>query len=174
MMAGRGAREPRAMPLRGPGSILGPGLLLGAGLGGFVDGILLHQILRWHHLLTDRPGADLTANLVADGLFHAATWFAVFGGLLWLWQRAQGRSRDLPWSALIGPLLAGWGLFNLIEGLVNHHLLTLHHVRAGAHQTWYDVGFLTLGALLVITGTATYRRSRAARPAGSEEPRHSR
>ena len=29
-----------------------PGLLLGIGLGGFVDGILLHQILQWHHMLT--------------------------------------------------------------------------------------------------------------------------
>jgi uncharacterized membrane protein len=29
-----------------------PGILLGIGLGGFVDGILLHQILQWHHMLT--------------------------------------------------------------------------------------------------------------------------
>jgi uncharacterized membrane protein len=142
---------------RSSGSVLGPGLLLGAGLGGFVDGILLHQILRWHHLLTARPGADLTANLVADGLFHAATWFAVFGGLMWLWQRAR-RPRTWPWRALIGPLLAGWGLFNLIEGLVNHHILALHHVRSGDHQIWYDLGFLALGLLLIVLGAAAYRR----------------
>lgn len=30
-----------------------PAFLLGVGLGGFVDGILLHQVLQWHHLLTD-------------------------------------------------------------------------------------------------------------------------
>ena len=30
-----------------------PGLLLGLGLGGFLDGILMHQVLQWHHLLTD-------------------------------------------------------------------------------------------------------------------------
>jgi hypothetical protein len=29
-----------------------PGLFLGIGLGGFVDGIVLHQILQWHHMLT--------------------------------------------------------------------------------------------------------------------------
>src|SRR4051794_35429080 len=29
-----------------------PGTILGVGLGGFVDGILLHQILQWHHMLT--------------------------------------------------------------------------------------------------------------------------
>lgn len=146
-------------PGRWSGSILGPGLLLGAGLGGFVDGILLHQILRWHHLLTARPSADLTANLVADGLFHAATWFAVFGGLMWLWQRTR-RPRTWPWAALVGPLLAGWGLFNLSEGLVNHHILALHHVRSGGHQTWYDVGFLAFGVLLIVLGAAAYRRSR--------------
>jgi CheY-like chemotaxis protein len=27
-------------------------VLLGIGLGGFVDGIVLHQILQWHHMLT--------------------------------------------------------------------------------------------------------------------------
>jgi uncharacterized membrane protein len=149
-------------PSRPPASVLGPGLLLGAGLGGFVDGIVLHQILRWHHLLTARPGADLTANLVADGLFHAATWFAVVGGLVWLWRRLQRRPRPWPWTALVGPLLAGWGLFNLSEGLVNHHLLDLHHVRSGAYQTWYDAGFLALGALLILFGTAAHRRGRPA------------
>ena len=151
-------------PAARSGSVLGPGLLLGAGLGGFVDGILLHQVLRWHHLLTNRE-PDLTANLVADGLFHAGTWFAVFAGLLWLWQRAR-RPRTWPWSALTGPLLAGWGLFNLAEGLVNHHLLALHHVRAGPHETWYDLGFLILGLLLVLLGAAVHRRSRAATDAG--------
>ena len=55
-----------------------PGLLLGVGLGGFVDGIVLHQILQWHHLLTSEGSypattvAGLEANTLADGLFHAA------------------------------------------------------------------------------------------------------
>ncbi len=28
-----------------------PGLLVGLGLGGFFDGIVLHQLLQWHHML---------------------------------------------------------------------------------------------------------------------------
>jgi uncharacterized membrane protein len=28
------------------------GLLFGIGLGGFLDGIVLHQILQWHHMLS--------------------------------------------------------------------------------------------------------------------------
>jgi uncharacterized membrane protein len=31
---------------------LSPGVLIGFGVGGFVDGIVLHQILQWHHMLT--------------------------------------------------------------------------------------------------------------------------
>jgi uncharacterized membrane protein len=169
----------RAAPPRGPGvsrsepgipagmnqprdpapvvSVFGPALLLGIGLGGFVDGIVLHQLLRWHHLLSSRPGSGLTANLVADGLFHAGTWLAVVIGLVWLWRRARRGPRSWPWPALIGPLLAGWGLFNLVEGLVDHHLLGLHHVRPGPHQLWYDLGFLALGAVLLLLGMAIRR-----------------
>ena len=52
-------------------------------------------------------------------------------------------------------MLAGWGLFNLVEGVVDHHILTIHHVRENvAHQWAYDVGFLVFGALLVLGGTA--------------------
>ncbi|MCW6006677.1 DUF2243 domain-containing protein [Micromonospora sp. CPCC 205371] len=137
--------------------MFGPALLLGIGLGGFVDGIVLHQILRWHHLLTDRRD-DLTANLVADGLFHAATWVAVAVGLMWLWQRVRHGTSSWRWPALVGPLLAGWGLFNLAEGTLNHHLLDLHHVRSGPHQAWYDVGFLMLGAALTLAGMSIHRR----------------
>ena len=28
------------------------GILFGLGLGGFVDGIVLHQLLQWHHMLS--------------------------------------------------------------------------------------------------------------------------
>ena len=50
-------------------------------------------------------------------------------------------------------ILFGWGLFNLVEGLVNHHILTLHHVREGVdNQTAYDLGFLALGLGLMLVG----------------------
>jgi uncharacterized membrane protein len=29
------------------------GILFGLGLGGFFDGIVLHQILQWHHMVTN-------------------------------------------------------------------------------------------------------------------------
>jgi uncharacterized membrane protein len=26
-------------------------------------------------------------------------------------------------------MILGWGLFNLVEGVIDHHLLNIHHVR---------------------------------------------
>jgi hypothetical protein len=94
------------------------------GLGGFVDGIVLHQILQWHHMLTDYgdydrfpPGtvADLEDNSLWDGLFHAGTWVLTVVGLLILIGAAR-RGRSLTVRELVGLLLMGWGLFNLVKG----------------------------------------------------------
>ena len=50
-------------------------------------------------------------------------------------------------------MLLGFGGFNVVEGLVDHQILGVHHVRENAgHQTAYDLGFLTLGALLYVGG----------------------
>nr|BFE79122.1 hypothetical protein GCM10020093_017230 [Planobispora longispora] len=140
-----------------------PGIVLGAGLGGFLDGILLHQILQWHHMLTstdtDNIGVahypattvhGLRINTLWDGLFHTFTWLAVLTGLALLYSRVT-RARGRLWTsrALWGWVLVGWGLFNLVEGVVDHHLLGIHHVRTGPGQLWWDLGFLALGALLV-------------------------
>jgi uncharacterized membrane protein len=135
-----------------------PGILIGIGLGGFVDGIVLHQILQWHHMLSsegDYPKTTvggLKDNTLADGLFHAATWVAVVIGLWFLWRRTTNWRWAISGRALFGWIFVGWGL-NLAEGIVNHEILGLHHVREGAGpQTAYDVGFLAVGALLVIGG----------------------
>jgi uncharacterized membrane protein len=55
-------------------------------------------------------------------------------------------------------ILAGWGLFNLVEGIVDHHILGLHHVRSGEAEWAYDLGFLVLGAALLAGGLALARR----------------
>jgi uncharacterized membrane protein len=154
-----------------------PGLLLGLGLGGFVDGIVLHQILQWHHMLTatDRyPSstiAGLEANTLADGLFHAATWVLVLIGT-WLaikaWQ--QGRMAP-PWRLHVGLLLVGWGAFNLLEGVVDHHLLQVHHVRDDVSSPLpWDLGFLAFGALLVAGGLALVRSGRRTSSAADPQP----
>jgi uncharacterized membrane protein len=142
-----------------------PGFLLGLGLGGFIDGIVLHQVLQWHHLLTGERGgepadtvAGLEANTLADGFFHLATWVLVVVGMaaaIRAWQRGELAP---PWRLQVGMLLAGWGVFNLVEGLIDHQILELHHVRddLGAPIGW-DLGFLAFGALLVLAGLALTR-----------------
>lgn len=166
-----------------PAGIATPSLILGVGLGGFVDGILLHQLLQWHHMLSSSgddslglpeypvdtvPGLEM--NTVWDGLFHTVTWLAVLIGLGLLYSRITGspgrvwRSREL-W----GWVLVGWGGFNLVEGVIDHHLLGIHHVRGGPHQLWWDLGFLALGAVLVAGGWLLQRsasRPATSRPAG--------
>lgn len=144
-----------------------PGILLGIGLGGFVDGIVLHQILQWHHMLSSegdystKTVAGLEANTLADGLFHAATWVAVAVGIWLLWRRADEWRWAASGRALLGLMLVGWGLFNLVEGLVDHQLLGLHHVREGSgRRTAWDLGFLAFGALLVLGGSALARHAR--------------
>ena len=143
-----------------------PGFLLGVGLGGFVDGIVLHQLLQWHHLLTGDDEypvttvAGLETNTVADGVFHLLTWMLVLLGVslsLRAWQRGELAP---PWRLHIGLLFAGWGAFNLVEGLLSHQLIGLHHVRddLGGPLSW-DLGFLALGALLLTVGMLLVRRS---------------
>jgi uncharacterized membrane protein len=155
-------QEGAARPTAGPPKA--PGFLLGVGLGGFVDGIVLHQVLQWHHLLTDEGDfpmdtvRGLEDNTLADGLFHAATWFFVVAGLIVTinaWQR--GRLAP-PWRSHVGMMLIGWGVFNLVEGLVDHHILGIHHVRddLGGPPSW-DIGFLAFGTLLVSVGIALTR-----------------
>jgi uncharacterized membrane protein len=149
-----------------------PALLLGIGLGGFVDGIVLHQLLQWHHLLTstgDHPMttvAGLEANTLADGLFHVATWICVAAGS-WLMFKAWREGQIAPpYRVHIGLMLAGWGGFNLVEGLVDHQILGVHHVRddIGAPLGW-DLAFLALGALLVLAGAVLARSATQADPA---------
>jgi uncharacterized membrane protein len=135
-----------------------PGILLGIGFGGFVDGIVLHQILQWHHMLTsegDFPATTvmgLEDNTLADGLFHVATWVAAITGLVLLWRSVRGQRRIESGRVLFGWMLIGWGLFNLVEGVIDHHILGIHHVRAGDQELAYDLGFLGLGAALFVSG----------------------
>ncbi|MFC7535228.1 DUF2243 domain-containing protein [Actinoplanes sp. GCM10030250] len=134
-----------------------PGILLGVGLGGFLDGILLHQVLQWHHLVTGRYSPDtvpgLRTNTLWDGLFHTFTWLSVLIGLGLLYSRVvNGRTRMWRSRALWGWILTGWGIFNVVEGIIDHHILGIHHVRSGPGQIWWDLGFLALGAALIAAG----------------------
>jgi uncharacterized membrane protein len=147
-------------------TVRGPCLLLGVGLGGFLDGIVLHQILQWHHMLSETDQyppttlANLQVNTLADGVFHAATWVIVVGGLWWLGRAVEAGGWKWSWRSVLGWLATGWGLFNLLEGIVNHHLLQIHKVRPAApNPLVWDIGFLIFGAVLIAGGLAMQKQA---------------
>lgn len=144
------------------------GFFFGLGLGGFFDGIVLHQILQWHHMVTSHgfpPDSveNLKINTFFDGLFHASTYIFVVTGLVLFWRVAH--RAHLWWSGklLVGSLLTGFGCFNVVEGIIDHHLFKLHHVNETAPpEQWiyWDIGFLLIGGTMIFLGWQLLRSGR--------------
>jgi uncharacterized membrane protein len=156
--------EPPARPLVADPLVLA-GLVSGLGFGGFADGIVLHQILGWHHLVCTTQHCQPTSiehlqrQNTQDGFFHAVVWVLSLAGTALLF-RAAGRSAFWSGRVLAGAMLAGWGAFNFVEGLIDHHLLGIHHVRPGhAYSLLFDLAFLASGPVLVLIGWAMIRRA---------------
>lgn len=167
--------------------LIAAGLLLGVGLGGFIDGILFHQILQWHNMVSAKfpstgngplPGQDIQSyrrdvevNMFWDGMFHAFTWLMNALGLHLLFR--AGQRPDVPWSrrTLVGAMLFGFGLFNFVEGIIDHHILHLHHVRETLGVSAWDYGFLASGVVLMGLGWALIRAGREdTTPRGAAQP----
>ncbi|MFN2476418.1 MAG: DUF2243 domain-containing protein [Chthoniobacterales bacterium] len=140
------------------------GTFVGIGMGGFVDGILFHQILQLHNMLSAKvpkttiPNFEI--NMFWDGMFHALTWVMSALGIALLWKAA--RRVEVPWLGKVfgGALFLGWGLFNLIEGIIDHHILNLHHVYEVRGQSIFDWVFLLSGVLFIIGGLIVIRSQR--------------
>jgi uncharacterized membrane protein len=138
-------------------------IVLGAGLGGFLDGIVFHQLLQWHGTVSSVwPPEDVVAtkiNMYWDGVFHLGVWALSVIGVAYLYRAARhADTRWCPWL-LVGGALVGWGAFNLVEGVLNHHVFRIHRVHEyAASPLAFDVAFLVFGAALVGTGLALLRR----------------
>jgi uncharacterized membrane protein len=83
------------------------GILFGLGLGGFFDGIVLHQLLQWHHMLTSfgYPAdnvRNLEINTLWDGIFHSSTYFLIWGALMLAggWFLLKGGEQETPERAI--------------------------------------------------------------------------
>jgi uncharacterized membrane protein len=140
------------------------GILFGLGLGGFFDGIVLHQVLQWHHMVSSWYPPDTIPNLERntrwDGIFHSSTYVFVVLGLFILWRTAH--TRHMIWSnkLLFGTLLFGWGIFNVVEGIIDHEVLGVHHVNELVslnQRIYWDIAFLVWGAVMVFLGLRLIR-----------------
>lgn len=133
------------------------GLLMGVGLGGFFDGILFHQILQFHSMMTGKiakltvPAVEI--NMFWDGMFHAVTWATTVIGFALFWRSIKRMdARDLSTRMLVGSLFMGWGAFNFTEGIIDHHILHLHHVVERLGLSIWDYAFLASGVVFFFFG----------------------
>ena len=125
-------------------------ILLGIGLLGAFDGIVFHQLLQWHSVYM---GANRQLQIVSDGLFHAFTVVMLAIGAIMLWRAGRPGNVRQGNRLLVGGILLGGGGFNFVEGIINHHILQIHHVKPGdPNQFMYDLLFLASGVLLYAIG----------------------
>lgn len=137
--------------------------VLGIGMGGFADGIILHQVLQWHEMLTAKIPADTlvakSVNMFWDGVFHSFTLLTTLRGIYLLWKLLQKQNINRSGYLMSGGMLMGWGLFNLVEGIIDHHILGLHNVRElAASQDAWNYGFLAFGVVLLGVGWALVKK----------------
>jgi uncharacterized membrane protein len=138
------------------GSLLGSRrLILAAGiigfaLGGFIDGILLHQVLQWHHLLSLVEGErfrDLKVQILADGLFHVLMYVIALTGLWLLWcsrREVTGTQADL---RTIAAALLGFGIWQIVDVVGFHWLAGIHRIRVDVpNPLAWDIGWLIVFA----------------------------
>ena len=137
--------------------LLSAGIVLGAGLGGFVDAIVFHHLLQWHQMISAKvSNATLVGakiNMYWDGVFHAGMWSLTVLGIVLLFRAAQKPHTMWSGQLLFGAMLLGWGIFNLVDGISNHHIFALHHLHQyAANPLLWDLGYLASGVVFAAVG----------------------
>lgn len=137
--------------------------LLGFSLGGFFDGILLHQILQWHHLLSDVQAdglQDLRLQVLADGIFHLVMYLIAVVALVGLWRARRAIGESGAASLVAGSALVGFGAWHIVDAVLSHWLTGIHRVRGDAPDPlFWDLLWLGLfGLLPVLVGMWLRRR----------------
>lgn len=123
--------------------------VLGFSLGGFFDGIVLHQVLQWHHLLSGVEALrDLRFQLLADGLFHALMYLLAAVGLALLWRGRAGLAMAGDPRRLLGWACLGFASWHVLDALLSHWLLGIHRIRMDVAQPLaWDLGWLAVFGL---------------------------
>jgi len=143
-------------------------LLIGFALAGFFDGILLHQILQWHHLLSglaDSVASNLPFQLLADGLFHLLMYvIAVLGGMVLL---GYGSSEEKS-GPVLRPVLFGFGAWHVLDAFISHWVLGIHRIRMDSEiPIVWDLAWLAVfGIAPIVIGLMLPRDGRPSRGSG--------
>jgi uncharacterized membrane protein len=138
---------------------------LGFALGGFFDGILLHQMLQWHHLLSLVPGVgDLRMQVLWDGYFHALMYVIAAIAMWGLW-RAH---RTVTGRPLFGAVLTGFGLWHVVDAVLSHWVLGIHRIRidSASPLAWDLLWLGVFGLLSIALGWAMQRPGGEPKPTG--------
>lgn len=136
-------------------------LALGFSLGGFFDGILLHQILQWHHLLSglEQARLDIRFLILTDGLFHGLMYLVAIIGLYLLWTSPAPTPKRKN-EPLLARAMIGFGTWHIIDAVLSHWILGLHRVRTDVEQPLlWDLSWLAVfGLLPLATGYYLMKR----------------
>nr|WP_033543657.1 DUF2243 domain-containing protein [Planococcus sp. CAU13] len=132
------------------------GLFFGIGLIAFMDEVVFHQLLQWHHfydLATTRIG------IVSDGLLNSFAWFS---GIFSFFMVADLRRKNAFWpKKWIGAVILGAGSFQLFDGLINHKVLNLHQIRYDVNILPYDLVWNILAVVLILIGVFLLSQTRS-------------
>ncbi|RYD26657.1 MAG: DUF2243 domain-containing protein, partial [Verrucomicrobiaceae bacterium] len=111
-----------------------------------------------------------SVNMFWDGIFHLFTLIVVIIGMILLWKLLYRKNIDRSGRLLAGGLVFGWGLFNLVEGIIDHQILKIHNVReiTGNPEMW-NIGFLAISVLMLLLGYWLMKRRSAARQTGQAD-----
>ncbi len=123
------------------------GILFGIGLAAFLDEVIFHQLLRWHHFY-DKSTTDI--GLISDGLFHAFSWFATIGGLFLLADLKRRNAFFL--KRWWGGVLVGAGGFQLYDGTIQHKWMQLHQIRYVENILIYDLVWNASAVFMILAG----------------------
>jgi uncharacterized membrane protein len=92
--------------------------------------------------------AHMRVNMTGDGRFYLVTWTITLIGILLLWSAGYARATMPSLQAFTDQLLLGWGVCNVVEGLIDHQILGIHHVKEVPNATAHNLTCLAVGGLL--------------------------
>lgn len=143
-------------------ALIWAGYALGFGLGGFFDGILLHQILQWHHLLSgiEEARQDIRVLILTDGLFHALMYLVAAAGLWLLWRSRRASVGEGADRLLFANVLIGFGAWHILDSVLSHWILGIHRIRMDVeNQLFWDLLWFAAFGLLPLALGLLMRRS---------------